>query len=76
MLEGSIRPAGDRIRISAQLIDATTGAHRGRTADRKLDDTFAVQDEVTRTIVAVLAVHVNKARPSARWQAARGVAGL
>ena len=77
VLEGSIRRAGDRIRISAQLIDATTGAHRWADRyDRKLDDTFAVQDEVTRTIVAVLAVHVNKAeteralaKPPAVWLA-------
>jgi adenylate cyclase len=77
VLEGSIRRARDRIRVSAQLIDATTGAHRW--ADRydcKLDDTFAVQDEVTRTIVAALAVHVNKAeteralaKPPAMWLA-------
>ena len=77
VLEGSIQRAGDRIRISAQLIDATTGAHRwAERYDRKLDDTFAVQDEVVRTIVAVLAVHVNKAeteralaKPPAEWLA-------
>ena len=77
VLEGSIQRAGDRIRISAQLIDATTGAHRWADRyDRKLDDTFAVQDEVVRTIVAVLAVHVNwaeteraLAKPPAVWLA-------
>ena len=77
VLEGSIRRAGDRIRISAQLIDAATGAHRwAERYDRKLEDVFAVQDEVARTIVAVLAVHVNKAeteralaKPPATWQA-------
>jgi adenylate cyclase len=77
VLEGSVRRAGDRIRISAQLIDATTGAHRwaGRY-DRDVEDTFAVQDEVARTIVRVLAVHVNKAeteralaKPPAAWLA-------
>ena len=78
VLEGSVRRAGDRIRISAQLIDATTGAHRwAERYDRKLEDTFAVQDEVARTIVAVLAVHVEQGRNRARArQAARGVAGL
>jgi len=77
VLEGSVRRAGDRIRISAQLIDATTGAHRwAERYDRQLEDTFAVQDEVARTIVALLAVHVNKAeteralaKPPAVWQA-------
>ena len=62
VLEGSIRRAGDRIRISAQLIDAVTGAHRwAERYDRKLDDVFAVQDEVARTIVTLLAAHVHKA---------------
>jgi len=77
VLEGSVRRAGDRIRISSQLIDATTGAHRwAERYDHKLEDTFAVQDEVARTIVRVLAVHVNKAeteralaKPPAAWQA-------
>jgi adenylate cyclase len=77
VLEGSVRRAGDRIRISAQLIDATTGAHRwAERYDRKLEDTFAVQDEVARRIVAVLAVHVDKAeteralaKPPAAWLA-------
>ena len=49
VLEGSVRRAGDRIRITAQLIDATTGAHRwAERYDRKLEDAFAVQDEVAR----------------------------
>jgi len=77
VLEGSIRRAGDRIRISAQLIYAVTGAHRwGERYDRELKDVFAVQDEVSRTIVAILVAHVNKAeaertrlKPPATWQA-------
>src|SRR4051794_20835099 len=77
VLEGSVRRAGDRIRISAQLVDAATGAHRwAERYDRKLEDTFVVQDEVARTIVRVLAVHVNKAeteralaKPPAAWLA-------
>jgi adenylate cyclase len=77
VLEGSIRRAGDRVRISAQLIDAVTGAHHwAERYDHKLEDVFAVQDEVACTIVSVLAVHVNKAEtervlatPPATWQA-------
>ena len=77
VLEGSIRRAGDRVRISAQLIDAVTGAHRwAERYDRELKDVFAVQDEVSRTIVAILVAHVNKAeaertllKPPATWQA-------
>jgi adenylate cyclase len=77
VLEGSVRRAGDRIRISAQLVDAATGAHRwAERYDRKLEDTFVVQDEVARRIVAVLAVQVDKAeteralaKPPAAWLA-------
>ena len=77
VLEGSIRRAGDRIRISAQLIDAVTGAHRwGERYDRELKDVFGVQDEVSRAIVAILVAHVNKAevertllKPPETWQA-------
>jgi adenylate cyclase len=76
-LEGSIRRGGDRVRISAQLIDSGTGAHRwAERYDRELKDIFAIQDEVARTIAAVLAAHVNKAeaerillKPPATWQA-------
>jgi adenylate cyclase len=77
VLEGSIRRAGDRVRINAQLIDAVTGAHRwGERYDRELKDVFAVQDEVSRAIVAILVAQVNKAeaertllKPPASWQA-------
>ncbi len=55
-LEGSIRKAGNRVRITAQLIDGTTGGHLwAERYDRELADIFAVQDEVTREIVAALA---------------------
>ena len=62
VLEGSIRRGGDRVRITAQLIDATTGAHRwAERYDRELKDVFAVQDELARTIAVILAAHLNKA---------------
>ena len=77
VLQGSIRRGGDRVRISVQLADAVTGAHRwAERYDRELEDVFAVQDEVARTIVAILAAHVNKAeierslnKPPETWQA-------
>jgi TolB-like protein len=77
VLEGSIRRAGDRVRITAQLIDAVTGAHRwAERYDRELKDVFAVQDEVSRAIVVLLVAHVSKAeaertrlKPPATWQA-------
>jgi adenylate cyclase len=57
VLEGSIRRAGNRVRITAQLIDARTGGHLwAERYDRDLTDIFAVQDEVTRQIVAALKV--------------------
>jgi len=62
VLEGSVRRGSDRLRISAQLIDTTTGAHRwAERYDRKLEDVFAVQDEVVRTIATILIAHVKKA---------------
>jgi adenylate cyclase len=62
VLEGSIRRAGDRVRVTSQLSNASTGAHRwAERYDRKLEDVFALQDEVARTIVAILADQVNKA---------------
>jgi len=76
-LEGSIRRGGERVRISAQLIDSGTGAHRwAERYDCELKDVFTIQDEVARTIAGVLAAHVNKAevertllKPPATWQA-------
>lgn len=71
VLEGSVRKAGKRVRITAQLIDATTGGHCwAERFDRDLEDIFAVQDEVTQHIVAELKV---KLTPSERTgRAARG----
>ena len=57
-----MRRGGNRVRITVQLIDAQTGGHRwAERYERQLDDVFAVQDEVARTIVTILAAHVNKA---------------
>src|SRR5712692_1224471 len=57
VLEGSIRKAGSRVRITAQLLDATSGFHVwAERYDRDLQDIFAVQDEVTQQIVAALKV--------------------
>ena len=57
ILEGSVRKAGNQVRITAQLVDATTGYHVwAERYDRDLKDVFALQDEVTQKIVGVLAV--------------------
>ena len=77
ILQGSIRRDGGQVRISAQLADAVTGIHRwAERYDREIENVFEVQDEVARTIAAILAAHVNKAeiertlnKPPAAWQA-------
>ncbi len=62
ILEGSVRRAGNRIRVTAQLIDAETGHHIWADRyDRKLEDIFAVQDELTETIAATLEMQVGVA---------------
>jgi len=61
VVEGSVRRAGNRFRVTAQLIDAGTGNHIwAERYDRELDDVFVVQDEVTRTIVAIIAAQLGK----------------
>jgi adenylate cyclase len=77
VLEGSVRRAGDQIRISAQLINAETGSYRwAERYDRQLTDVFAIQDEISRTVTSIISVHVNKAeaerillKPATLWQA-------
>ena len=55
ILEGSVRKSGDRIRITAQLVKADDGFHLwSETYDRKLDDVFAVQDDIARSVAASL----------------------
>ena len=55
VVEGSVRRGGDRVRITAQLNDVTTGSHLwAERYDRELADVFAVQDEITAAIVAAI----------------------
>jgi len=57
VVEGSVRRAGNEIRVTAKLIDAHTGTHMWADRyDRKLQDIFAVQDDVTHNIVSALAL--------------------
>jgi adenylate cyclase len=77
VLEGSFRRHGGRVRISAQLVDALSGAHRwAERYDRGIANVFALQDELARAIATTLVAHVNKAeaertllKPPASWQA-------
>jgi adenylate cyclase len=59
VLEGSVRKAGDRVRITAQLVDAATNDHLwAERYDRRLDDIFKLQDEITQAIVQALRVQL------------------
>ncbi len=62
VVEGSIRKAGNRVRINAQLVEAATGNHLwAERYDRELEDIFAVQDEVTQAIAAILPTKLSQA---------------
>lgn len=77
VLEGSVRREASRVRITAQLIDVETRMHLwAERYDRSFEDALAVQDEVARQIVSVLAIQVKKAesqrviaKPPQTWQA-------
>jgi TolB-like protein/Flp pilus assembly protein TadD len=59
VLEGSVRKASNRIRVTAQLIDATTGSHLwAEKYDRELADIFALQDELTTRVIASVAPQI------------------
>jgi len=65
VLEGGVRREGDRVRITAQLIDAETGGHLwAERYDRELTDVFAVQDDVTRQIIAALRSELGELTPT------------
>jgi adenylate cyclase len=70
VLEGSVRKGGDKIRITAQLIDALNGHHLwAKRYDRNLSDIFAVQDEITKKIITAMQVKLTEgeqARAAAR----------
>ncbi len=62
ILEGSVQRTGDRVRINAQLIDATTGQHLwAERYNRRTPDLFTIQDEIIETIVATLPLKVEDA---------------
>ena len=74
LLEGSVRKSGDRVRITAQLVDVSDGAHIwSETYDRTLTDIFAVQDDVAAAIIDALQIHVGttptRGRPTENTEA-------
>ena len=61
VLEGSVRKAGDRVRVTAQLIDGDNGRHVwAERYDGQLADVFDLQEEVARQVVANVAPHIDK----------------
>lgn len=69
VLEGSVRRAGGRVRVTAQLLQAATGHHVwAERYDRDLKDVFAVQDEITRKIVSALDVKLLRGEQANLWR--------
>ncbi len=69
VLEGSVRKAGQRVRITAQLVEAATGRHLwAERYDRNLEDFFAVQDEITQHIVDALQVRLTEGEQLLVWR--------
>jgi adenylate cyclase len=69
LLEGSVRVAGNRVRVTAQLIDGRSGGHVwAETFDGGLDDVFAVQDEITRRIALAMQVKLTYGESARLWE--------
>jgi TolB-like protein/class 3 adenylate cyclase len=68
VLEGSVQKSGERIRVTAQLVDATTGHHLwAERYDRDLKDLFAIQDEITVKILTALQVQLTEGEQASTW---------
>jgi TolB-like protein len=68
IMEGSVRHSGDRLRVTAQLIDSTSGAHVwAERYDRRLQDVFEIQDELTKEIVTALRVKLTDGEQARIW---------
>ncbi len=69
VLEGSVRKAGNRVRITAQLVNAETGGHLwAESYDRELKDIFALQDEITEMILISLEVRLTEGEQARIWR--------
>ena len=69
ILEGSVQRAGNRVRITAQLIDATTDYHMwSDTYDRDLEDIFALQDEITMKLIEAMQVKLTLGKQAYAWK--------
>lgn len=73
ILEGSVRKQGDRVRVTAQLVDAGSGYHLwSGTYDRRLDDVFAIQDDIATEVVRALRVTLLAEDEAVIRQSAKG----
>ena len=69
VLEGSVQKAGGRVRITAQLINATTDYHMwSDTYDRDLSDIFALQDEITVKLIDVMQIQLTFGKQAQQWE--------
>ena len=69
VLEGSVQRSADRVRITAQLIDAITGRHKwSERYDRNLEDIFAIQDDITMAITKALNIELGEGEQARLWQ--------
>jgi adenylate cyclase len=69
ILEGSVQKAGDRVRITAQLINATTDYHMwSERYDRDLSDIFALQDEITMKLISAMEVNLTIGEQARLWE--------
>jgi len=68
ILEGSVQRAGNRVRITAQLIDAITDFHMwSESYDRDLEDIFALQDEITMKLISVMEINLTFGEQARMW---------
>jgi TolB-like protein len=68
VLEGSVRKGGDRLRVTAQLIDAANGSHIwAERYDRQVEDIFDIQDDITKEIVTALRVQLTDGEEALAW---------
>jgi adenylate cyclase len=76
VLEGGVQKSGDRVRITAQLIDAVTGRHVwSERYDRKIDDIFALQDEITIHVMNGMSAELTEGDQARHWTQ-KGVTNL
>jgi len=69
ILEGSVQRAGDRVRITAQLIDATTDYHLwSENYDRDLNDILALQDEITLKLMSIMQINLTRGEQARLWE--------